>query len=107
VIACYGITYKPDVDDVRESPALDVVRQIAASGVEVLVCEPNLHELPAALIEFPQVRLVDTTEAETRADIAVFLVQHKRFARFDTARFMHKVVVDAIGLLSRPAVRVD
>ena len=63
-IACYGITYKPDVDDVRESPALEIVEQIAGiDGAQVLVVEPNLSALPASLDKNPNVRLVSSDEA--------------------------------------------
>lgn len=106
VIACYGLTYKPDVDDVRESPALEIVEAIAAGGAEVLVCEPNLKALPTSLTRHAQVRLVDADTAHRRADIAVFLVGHRPFRRFETDAFLGKAVVDAAGLLSRPAVRI-
>jgi UDP-N-acetyl-D-mannosaminuronic acid dehydrogenase len=104
VIACYGLTYKPDVDDVRESPALEIVAQIAAAGDQVLVCEPNLAVLPEALSSLPNVALVDATRAQTEADIAVFLVGHRQFRRVESGAFLGKAVVDAIGLLARPAV---
>jgi UDP-N-acetyl-D-mannosaminuronic acid dehydrogenase len=106
VIACYGITYKPDVDDVRESPAIEIVEQIAALGHKLLVCEPNLAALPHSLAEFPNVTLVDAGQAQREADIAVFLVGHRQFRRVELDAFLGKAVVDAIGLLSRPAVSV-
>jgi UDP-N-acetyl-D-mannosaminuronic acid dehydrogenase len=104
VIACYGLTYKPDVDDVRESPAMEVVAEIAAAGDRVLVCEPNLAALPEALSSLPNVTLVDAARAQDEADIAVFLVGHRQFRRVESGAFLGKAVVDAIGLLARPAV---
>lgn len=104
-VACYGITYKPDVDDLRESPALEIVEALAeVENFKVLVCEPTLHELPAALAG--KVELVDTARAQREADIAVFLVGHSQFKRLDPHQFLNKVVVDPIGLMSRPGARV-
>ena len=106
VVACYGLTYKPDVDDVRESPALEIVEALAAQAeLSILVCEPNLAALPASLAGRPNVRLVETEEAERDADIAVFLVGHRQFKRKSANLFLHKAVIDAIGLISRPVLR--
>jgi len=106
VVACYGITYKPDVDDVRESPALEIVQELASTGIEVRVCEPNLRELPAALGALSNVKLVDSDAAYQEADIAVFLVGHRQFRRLEADAFLGKAVVDSIGLMSRSAVRI-
>jgi UDP-N-acetyl-D-mannosaminuronic acid dehydrogenase len=56
VIACLGLTYKPDVDDLRESSAIEIVPQLAGTGSEqILVPDPNLSELPSALARLPNV----------------------------------------------------
>jgi UDP-N-acetyl-D-mannosaminuronic acid dehydrogenase len=107
VIACYGLTYKPDVDDVRESPALEIVAEIAKAGDRVLVCEPNLDCLPEPLSSCSNVTLVDASCAQHEADIAVFLVGHRQFRRVESGAFLGKAVVDAIGLLARPAVSAN
>lgn len=104
VVACYGVTYKPDVDDLRESPALEIVETLAkADGLQILVCEPNVTELPAPLAGLNNVQLVDAGRAQRESDIAVFLVGHRQFKRLDPNQFLNKVVVDAIGLVSRPS----
>ncbi|MGE0180230.1 MAG: nucleotide sugar dehydrogenase, partial [Sphingomonas sp.] len=106
VVACYGITYKPDVDDVRESPALEIVEALAGRpDLSILVCEPNLSALPASLAGYSNVRLVDSEEAEREADIALFLVGHRQFKRKSANLFLHKAVIDAIGLISRPVLK--
>jgi len=76
-LACYGLTFKPDIDDLRESPALEIVRVLKDRHLgRILAVEPNITELPAAL---DGVELVDITKAEKIADIHVFLVAHREF----------------------------
>jgi UDP-N-acetyl-D-mannosaminuronic acid dehydrogenase len=76
VIACVGIAYKADIDDLRESPALDITQALAESGCgEILVVEPNVTQLPARLLE-AGARLVTLEEALQRADLVVGLVRH-------------------------------
>ena len=105
-IACYGITYKPDVDDVRESPAMEIVEEIAAlDDAEVLVVEPNLQELPNFLSGRANVRLVTNDEAREAADIVTFLVGHRQFKRLDPDTFLSKAVVDTTGMFSTRKVK--
>tara|TARA_A100001391_G_scaffold46046_2_gene27130 strand:- start:6884 stop:8152 length:1269 start_codon:yes stop_codon:yes gene_type:complete len=100
-IACYGITYKPDVDDVRESPAMEIVEAVAAlDGAQVLVVEPNLAALPKALADLPNVRLANAEEAREEADIVTFLVSHRQFQRMDADSFLAKAIVDTTGMFS-------
>ncbi len=74
VIACLGLTYKADVDDVRESPALRVLELLKAEGFEVLACDPHVRALPEAYG-----RLLPVSEALRRADCAVILTDHAEF----------------------------
>ncbi|GGD49722.1 UDP-N-acetyl-D-mannosamine dehydrogenase [Erythrobacter arachoides] len=100
-VACYGITYKPDVDDVRESPALEIVEAIAdIEGAEVLVVEPNLDALPPALACRANVRHVTSDEAREAADIVTFLVGHRQFRRLEADSYLAKAVVDTTGMFS-------
>jgi len=74
-IACYGLAFKPDIDDLRESPALNITKKIAYlhSGT-VLAVEPNITSL-----KVDGLMLVDLLEAKAKADIHVMLVNHKEF----------------------------
>ncbi len=75
-IACYGLAFKPDIDDLRESPAVKIVNAIAETHPGfVVVVEPNVERLPESL---KKVKLVDATEAGL-ADLQVLLVDHKSF----------------------------
>ena len=76
-VACYGLAFKPDIDDLRESPALQIAKSIAHmhSGI-TLGIEPNIQELPSNIDE---IELIDFEVAKQTADIHVMLVDHKEF----------------------------
>jgi UDP-N-acetyl-D-mannosaminuronic acid dehydrogenase len=76
-IACYGIAFKPNIDDLRESPALEIVKRLALeTNTKILVIEPNIRSLPNSL-DLPNVKLEPTWE--NNADIHVMLVDHEQF----------------------------
>jgi UDP-N-acetyl-D-mannosaminuronic acid dehydrogenase len=99
VIACLGLTYKPDVDDLRESPAVEIAKQLACTKEEqILVADPNLDALPDELAALPNISFCDTLEAIHRADIVALLVAHSRFRKIPREELMRRVVIDATGL---------
>jgi UDP-N-acetyl-D-mannosaminuronic acid dehydrogenase len=99
VIACLGLTYKPDVDDLRESPALAIATALADdSEGRILVADPNLRELPAPLAKLPNVSLCDTFDAVRKADIVAILVAHSPFRKIPQDELMRRMVIDATGL---------
>jgi UDP-N-acetyl-D-mannosaminuronic acid dehydrogenase len=98
VIACLGLAYKPDIDDLRESPALHIVQALAEEQVELLVVEPHIDALPADLDARPNVARVDLEDAITRADIVVLLVAHADFKEARRDLLLTRVVVDTVGL---------
>ncbi|NAX20664.1 UDP-N-acetyl-D-mannosamine dehydrogenase [Vibrio sp. V39_P1S14PM300] len=76
-IACYGLAFKPDIDDLRESPAMQIVKEIASLHTgSVIAVEPNINQLPNSL---EQVELQSFELAKANADIHVMLVDHKEF----------------------------
>ncbi|HEY8772372.1 MAG TPA: UDP-N-acetyl-D-mannosamine dehydrogenase [Candidatus Limnocylindria bacterium] len=90
-VACLGLAYKPDVDDLRESPAVRVAEALSDSGIEVLVCEPNLES-------HPRFELRDCQEAIDLADLVVVLVRHRQFAGLSVG---DKPMIDTCGLTAR------
>src|SRR5690606_39522817 len=72
IIACMGLAFKPNIDDLRESPALHVAEQLETDGFKVLFVEPNLNS-------HDQFKLTSLTEAKNTCDIMVFLVAHKEY----------------------------
>jgi UDP-N-acetyl-D-mannosaminuronic acid dehydrogenase len=100
VIACLGLAYKPDVDDTRESPAIEIARQLAGSSQEcILVADPELRVLPEELAGFPNVSFCDTLDAVRQADIIAILVGHSVFRKIPRDELMRRVVIDATGLM--------
>ncbi len=78
-IACLGLAFKPDIDDLRESPALQITEKLAAKGYNILAVEPNVHVLPSTLERIGGVMLVSLEVALEKADIISVLVGHKEF----------------------------
>jgi UDP-N-acetyl-D-mannosaminuronic acid dehydrogenase len=99
-IACLGLAFKANVDDLRESPAVQIVAQIAAAlpEVDVLVAEPFADSLPAQLVECDNIRLMRTNVAVEAADIVVLLVDHDKFRTMNRSLLAGKVIYDTRGV---------
>lgn len=96
-IACFGLAFKPDIDDLRESPAMGIVRKLADwHRGNMLVVEPNIRELPESLAVHCQLTHLD--EALTRADVLVMLVDHQSFKALDAGQIHQQWVVDTKGV---------
>ncbi|AAM83954.1 UDP-N-acetyl-D-mannosamine dehydrogenase [Yersinia pestis] len=96
-IACFGLAFKPDIDDLRESPAVGVARLIAEWHVgETLVVEPNVEQLPKSLMGL--VTLKDTATALQQADVLVMLVDHKQFKAIKPEDIKQQWIVDTKGV---------
>ena len=93
VIACLGLAFKANIDDLRESPAKSIVEKLIQEAVgEILVCEPNISTLEAF-------HLVALDEAIKRADIIVVLVDHKEFLKIDRNCLSEKILIDTKEVL--------
>lgn len=93
-IACYGLAFKADIDDLRESPALSIANELAMSHPGMLVAvEPNINEFPKS---FKGAKLLSTKEALLDANIHVMLVDHKEF---ESVLFPKQYVVDTKGII--------
>lgn len=88
IIACMGLAFKPNIDDLRESPAVIVVEALEQEGLQLLKVEPNLQNGRAE-------GLTDCNDAVKKADIIVYLVAHKEFYQIR----VDKVVLDFCGVL--------
>lgn len=89
IIACMGLAFKPDIDDLRESPALYVAEQLKKQGFTTLEVEPNLKNTT-------QRALATTAEAINGADIIIYLVGHTGFKNIKIES--SKTILDFVGL---------
>jgi UDP-N-acetyl-D-mannosaminuronic acid dehydrogenase len=101
VIACLGLAFKANVDDLRESPAVEIVRRLATADVApLLVVEPYVSALPKVLSALgTRVRLTSLADAVSCASIVVVLVDHREFLGLDRTQLQGKVVIDTRGIL--------
>ncbi len=97
-IACFGIAFKADIDDLRESPALDISLRLAQHHPStVLIVEPNIEELPESLAG-ENVKLESAGDAIAKADILVLLVDHSLFKALEITKQSGKTLVDTRGI---------
>ena len=95
VIGCLGLAFKANIDDLRESPALEITRELIAGGIgEVMACEPNIGN---RFSEFPLYSLEDVL---MKADIIVVLVDHKQFRTINKERLKEKIIIDTRGIIN-------
>ncbi len=98
-IACFGLSFKANIDDLRESPALHIVLRLAEEGIgKLLIVEPNIDELPKSLADNSAVTLVSANEALKDADIVLGLVDHTEFKTLDHTSLNETVVIDTRGM---------
>ena len=98
-VACLGLAYKANVGDLRESPAVAVVRQLQGSFAgQILVVEPHISSLPAELASQRATRLVDLDTALDAAQVVVLLTDHEQFRMIDPGRLAGKTIIDSRGV---------
>ncbi|MEQ9169252.1 MAG: UDP-N-acetyl-D-mannosamine dehydrogenase [Fulvivirga sp.] len=88
IIACLGLAFKPDIDDLRESPALYVTENLINYGFNVMAIEPNITS-------HPSIKVSNLNEAIESADLFVLLVKHKGF---ENADLKDKIVLNLCGI---------
>ena len=94
VVAMMGLAFKPDIDDLRESPAKRITAEVmqSSSNADLLVVEPNIQEHNVF-------KLTDYREAYERADIVVFLTGHTPFKTLPWRD--DKVILDFCGIFKK------
>ena len=93
-IACLGLAYKPDIDDLRESPAVEIVKALQEKAVgDLKIVEPNLES-------HDQFDLVTLDEAISAADIVLILVGHTPFQSIAPSKLAEKIIVDTCGVMN-------
>jgi len=99
VVACLGLTFKANIDDLRESPSLAIAEHLAKKGLKILAVEPHIRALPKALEG--KADLVTLDEALAKADVIVLLVDHAAFRSVPVAQLASKQVIDTRGIWNR------
>lgn len=96
-IACFGLAFKPDIDDLRESPSLEIAIELARQHPgRVIAVEPNITELPGKMPT--NLKLVTAEEAKGAAHIVVILVAHKEFKEMSSNYWNSVDVINICGL---------
>jgi UDP-N-acetyl-D-mannosaminuronic acid dehydrogenase len=94
-IACLGLAFKADIDDLRESPSAQIVRQLISEDIgELFICEPNITSSD----EF---HLTSIEQAIKNADIILVLVDHSEFKKITLSDLKEKIVIDTRGIYSQ------
>jgi len=95
IVALLGLAFKPNIDDLRESPAVHIAREMLdVDSAEVLLVEPNIDKLPK-ILEFGT--LISLSESIDKADIVAILVAHNEFKKEDLKSNVS--VIDAVGIM--------
>ena len=93
-IACLGLAFKADIDDLRESPSAQIVRQLISENIgELFICEPNIKSSD----EF---QLTSIENAIKSADIILILVDHREFKNIASINLKMKIVIDTRGIVN-------
>ncbi len=97
-IACLGLAFKPDIDDLRESPALAIAQQVGVMGfAQLILVEPNISEIPQGF-DRELTKFLDLEVALLEADLVLLLVDHTPFKEMDLSLLSGKQVVDTRGV---------
>lgn len=98
-IACFGLSFKANIDDLRESPSLEIAHQLAQNiEYQLYIVEPHIDTLPDDLRKLDNVSLVDMQESFTHADIILGLVDHDIFKEIPTEKLKDKIIIDTRGI---------
>jgi UDP-N-acetyl-D-mannosaminuronic acid dehydrogenase len=98
-VACLGLAFKPDIDDLRESPATAITEKVALLGCQVMAVEPNIESLPSKL-SASNLALTPLDVAIINADVVCVLVKHRLFIDHVATIKKHVKPIDAVGLFS-------
>lgn len=99
-VALLGLAFKANIDDLRESPSLQIAESLAlrAPQARILAVEPHINDLPKSLASASNVVLADLEEALTSADVIVLLVDHDVFKAVPADRLGEATIIDTRGI---------
>ncbi|CRK85738.1 UDP-N-acetyl-D-mannosamine dehydrogenase [Candidatus Providencia siddallii] len=96
-ISCFGLSFKANIDDLRESPAIHIVKKIANwNQGKTYVVEPHIRKLPSSLLDISE--LISIEKAIDISDIILMLVDHDIFKNINNLVVSKKIVIDTRGV---------
>ena len=96
-VTCLGLSYKPDVDDFRESPAIEIIKYLIDSEIEkIVVNDPFMNQLPS-VIASNKVKCMDLKHAINESSIIGLLVGHTDYSTLSKTDFQNKTLIDPSG----------
>ena len=99
-ISCLGLSFKPNVNDLRESPAL-AIANLLASETDCNICavEPNIDNFPCGLNG--SIKIETLNKALDTSDIVLLLVAHTEFEKIEASSLEQKILIDTCGLIEK------
>lgn len=98
-LACLGLTYKSDIDDLRESPSMAVIEELAKCHKgQILLADPNIESLPDSLRKILNIKFCDFEEAISRSEVIILLTDHREFIEINKSILSNKTVFDTRGI---------
>lgn len=98
IVACLGLSYKGDTNDLRESPSVKIVESLASNNnIPIFVVEPHIECLPASIRKFENIQLVGLDEALNKSNIVALFVDHSKFRDISVEHLANKALIDTKG----------
>ena len=97
-VTLLGLAYKPDVDDLRESPSLQICKVLLENkGLNCVLVEPHVESLPEYLVSHPNANHMPLDKALDESELLAVLVPHKIFERVSQTTLPNKTILDYTG----------
>lgn len=94
-VCCLGLAYKANTNDLRESPAVKIMQQLAEKAqYPISLVEPNIKTLPLEFNDFPHVKLQKMEQAIADANVIILMVAHKEFRALDEKSILNKTFIN-------------
>ncbi|MGI4850797.1 MAG: UDP-N-acetyl-D-mannosamine dehydrogenase [Janthinobacterium lividum] len=99
-VSLFGLAFKPNIDDLRESPSIEILKDLAENNNihEIFVVEPHIMDLPKSLQKYDHIKLTTAHQAIESSDILVMLVGHESFKKIELEIFKDKQILDFQGI---------
>lgn len=106
IIGCFGLAFKPDIDDLRESPAIEIAHSLChVHKGKVMVVEPHISDVPESLKGAAQLGTAE--DVFKQSHVVVYLVAHSRFCEQLLDSASEKIIIDACGMLKMKESRAN